>query len=776
LADKRRNAMGKEDLEVIDNLLNTSSSGRILSMGMDKYVKDCYNGDKPPCRCACPVDLDITGFISKIEKGSFDSAYKMYREKAIFPAITSILCDQPCNNKCVRKDIDDSIDLLKLEKAVVEYALSKSPIKYNIPKKSEKIAVIGAGLCGLSCTLKLASRGYNVVVFEKSDKVGGRLWELLSPDIFLPEIENQMQHIDYELKLNTEISDIKELKKEFNAVLIATGKNGNDFGYLDGLNKDSLGSKEDGIFVAGSILGTTPMESIENGVRAAQSIENYLKISRMHEMQGIDVNRSSRLIVNTKDIEPVPGVKSEKYTKEEAKQEAGRCIKCDCTECMKACEMMKWFKKLPRKIVSDVRVTLNYVDKLAPRVATRLISSCSDCGCCAAVCTENIDMGEFLIETRRIMHREDSLPPVFHDFWIRDMKFADSEKAYVARNAPGYGKSKYVFFPGCQLGASDPDYVIKTYEYLLEKCPETGIIVSCCGIPAEWAGDEPLVKEKTEKLRNQFEEMGKPAAIMACPTCERMFRKYLPDIEMISLYDYIDKNGLPSGHAVGDKVVSVFDPCASKYDKSMQQSVRNLVEKTGLKNEELPWAGDTAQCCGNGGHIYSANPDLVNTIAEKRVSMSDNPYITYCTNCRDIFASRGKECRHILDILFGLNGENRKAPSLTQRRINREVLKNNLLKNIWKEPVAGMMPEKTKLIISDELTEKLNKLLILEDNIRATVEHSESTGNKAYDPQKDYYIGHLKQGYMTYWVMYKKEGEAYRIINAYCHRMTIEGE
>ncbi|TEB08565.1 NAD-dependent dihydropyrimidine dehydrogenase subunit PreT [Pelotomaculum schinkii] len=767
--------MGNSDAKLLEGLLNAPASGRILSKDMDKYVKDCCNGEKPPCRCVCPLDLDVVMLNTKLQKGNFNSAYTMYRDKVLFPGIVSKICDQPCLNVCVRKDIDDAIDMLKLEKAIVDYTRSTAPVKYRVLKKNKKVAILGAGLCGLSCTVKLASHGYDVTIFEKKDKIGGRLWDLLSPDIFIPEIENQMQFFEYTLKLDTEIENIGELQNHFDAVLIATGKDGASFGLLEGLNRDSLGSAIKGIFLAGFLLGTTPMQSIEQGIRAAQSIESYLQTNRMHVMLGIDLDKTSRLRMDIGKIEPSKGVKAERYSKEEAVYEAKRCLKCDCRDCINACDMIKRYNKMPKRIAGDVRMTLNPVESLQPRVATRMLSSCNNCGLCGTVCPENIDMGDFLLEARRIMHREGSLPPAFHDFWIRDMKFAASEKAYVAKNAPGYQKSEYIFFPGCQLGASEPAYVERPYAYLLKKFPQSGIILSCCGAPAEWAGDEPLTKEITAGIRKQWEDMGKPVAILACPTCEKMFTKYLPQIKKISLYDFIKEHGLPLNHIVSNAAVSIFDPCSSRYDESMQKSVRELVLKAGFAIDELPYREKTAQCCGYGGHIYTANPALAKDIARKRIELGQNPYITYCTNCRDIFADMGKPCRHVLDVLFDINGELRKPPSLTDRRNNRVALKASLLKNIWQEE-SYEERQKPAILISPELMEKLNKQLIVEDDIRETIEYCESSGNKIFNPAKGYYIGHQRQGVMTYWVIYQVEEGAYRIINAYCHRLTIEGE
>ena len=385
---------------------------------------------------------------------------------------------------------------------------------------------------------------------------------------------------------------------------------------------------------------------------------------------------------------------------DEAVREAARCLKCDCAECMNACDMMQSFDKLPRRIVSDVRVTLNSVDQLTQRVATRLLSSCSMCGLCDAVCTEHIDMGRFLLEARRIMHREGALPPVFHDFWIRDLRFTEGEQAYLARNAPGHDTSDYLFFPGCQLGASDPAYVEHAYRYLLEKRPQTGIILGCCGVPAEWAGDEPLAGSTTDRLRSQWQAMGEPTVVLACPTCRRMFDRHLPEIETTYLYGVIEQGGLPAGHTAGAGVVSVFDPCSSRHDEALQQSVRALVQAAGYRNEELPFAGETAQCCGNGGHIAAANPDLMKSIAAKRVGMSPNPYVAYCTNCRDIFAEHGKACRHVLDVVFGLNDEWRAPPSLTERRNNRTHLKAALLETIWAEAVPDVEQSETRILLS----------------------------------------------------------------------------
>ena len=170
-------------------------------------LSDCYNGDRPPCRCACPADLDVISLVAKLQKGNFNGAYTMYRDKVLFPAIVCRLCEQPCLDACVRKDIDASITLRKLERAAVEHAESTAPARYRIPRKDERVAVVGAGLCGLSATFKLASHGYAVTLFERSDRVGGRLWGLLPPAEFVAETREPAAAPRLRAPARTEVAD-----------------------------------------------------------------------------------------------------------------------------------------------------------------------------------------------------------------------------------------------------------------------------------------------------------------------------------------------------------------------------------------------------------------------------------------------------------------------------------------------------------------------------------------------------------------------------------------
>jgi hypothetical protein len=244
----------------------------------EKYAASCLNGSKAGCACACPFNLEVGLFVDKMRIHSYSGAYRLYQENVVFPEIVSRLCPAPCRAHCVFGE--DAIRLPLLEKTCVANVREKKPSFYNMPPKGSRIAVVGAGLSGLACALKLCMKNYPVTVFEKSGRIGGNLWGLLDSDIFLTEFETQFEDFSYDLSLNTEITDLDALK-DFDAVYIATGCGGNDFGLAEGMNRQSHGSARPGIFLGGRLLGGGDMDAIEHGKIASFSIEKYLQIGKM---------------------------------------------------------------------------------------------------------------------------------------------------------------------------------------------------------------------------------------------------------------------------------------------------------------------------------------------------------------------------------------------------------------------------------------------------------------------------------------------------------------
>jgi hypothetical protein len=78
------------------------------------------------------------------------------------------------------------------------------------------------------------------------------------------------------------------------------------------------------------------------------------------------------------------------------------------------------------------------------------------------------------------------------------------------------------------------------------------------------------------------------------------------------------------------------------------------------------------------------------------------------------------------------------------------------------------------LNISPQLRQKLNSDLILETDIEAVIEHCERSGRKILDPESGHFSGHLQIGNLTYWAEYLPGDKGFDLVNAYCHRMSID--
>lgn len=738
---------------------------------LNELVKDCLQFERAFCTAECPFNLDMRDFIGKLQQGRFNAAYKTYQQSVGFPGIVAALCPEPCKTVCPMKNAGGAISIKMLEKASMDYARSKIPDQYNMPKKDKRIAIIGAGISGLACALRLTTKKYQVAIFEKSDRIGGHLKDHASINIFMDDINLQFIHETFTLHLNKEITDLENL--DFDAIYVATGKNGNKFG-LERNYEGAFASNKAGIFLGGSLMCADTMKAISQGLNVTNAIERFLKIGAMNqpeEESGSKLVYEAIRIITKEEIKPSNGIS---FSKEEAVNEAKRCLKCTCDACNHYSPLMSYFKKFPKKITEEVEISINpsSLDGCAT-ISTRLISTCNHCGLCKEVCPVKIDTGEFLLKSHRTMRELGKMPWAFHEFYLRDMEFSNNE-AGLTRIPAGFDKSKYLFFPGCQLGASDNRLVYESYRFLLKHFPDTALMLHCCGAPAEWAGNDPIHQDVLNKINSTWIELGKPVVIFACPTCKQMFQKYMHEIKGEFIYKIIEeKNNIP-GNKYAGQTVSVFDPCASRYDIELHNTIRNLSIKAGFNLEALPMERNMAQCCSYGGQVGIAHPPYTESMIQNNISQNDFPYITYCSNCRDIFAKSGKKVFHLLDFIFNLETGDRLQPSVSERQNNRLELKYKMLKEFWNEDTI-IEKSINKLQISPEIREKLNKRMILESDILNVIENCEQNDRKIYNPDKETFTSYMQIGNTTYWVEYSVLKEnLFEIVNSYCHRMKIE--
>ncbi len=187
----------------------------------------------PPCRAACPADVNVQGYIALLQQGKFKESVELIRKSMPFPAICGRVCFSPCQDACSRKNIDQPVGIRYLKRLAADIEREQGRIKPEpIPKThSEKVAIIGTGPAGMSAAYELAKLGYPVTVFERMPEPGGMMRYGI-PDYRLQKyvVANEIAYIEdlgVEIKNGVEFGkdmDIDTLRNEgYKAIFIAIG-------------------------------------------------------------------------------------------------------------------------------------------------------------------------------------------------------------------------------------------------------------------------------------------------------------------------------------------------------------------------------------------------------------------------------------------------------------------------------------------------------------------------------------------------------------------------
>jgi glutamate synthase (NADPH) small chain len=757
----------------------------------------CIQECAPWCSAKCPVHVDVRGMTAALAERDFATASKLFRKAVPFAGIISSVCDHPCQAACKRREAGMAISIRSLEKAALAYAPESQAKVLKPPARNKRVAVVGSGLSGLTVAFDLSKKGYQIVVFEAGDKLGGSVWDFpesaLPPDVILHDFEI-LAKLPVEIRFRTTVGDdvsISQLQSDFDAVYIGSGFESrgaiglelNSEGPIS-VNPETYETGQSGVFAGGSLIRgggkRSPIGSISDGRRAAISIDRFLQKVSLTASREREGAYETRLFTSMEGIESRSEVgmadSGAGYSEEEAVEEAKRCLQCECMECVKVCEFLAGFKAYPRKYIRQIYNNLSIV--MGQRHGNKLINSCSICGLCKEVCPEDLHMGEVCKAARETMVQQGKMPPSAHEFALRDMKFSNSDNFALHRHQPGTHSSRYLFFPGCQLSASSPENVKKTYSYLMERLDGgVGLMLRCCGAPAEWAGRTEEFSAVMSEFATQWSEMGKPELIVACTTCLSVFKSHLPEIKIQSLWETMDRLGLPDSPRMEPFTVAVHDPCTSRHEKHVHESVRNILAKLGYDTRELPLSRSRTECCGFGGLMYFTNREMAEKVMERRISESPHQYLAYCAMCRDNFASKGKPTLHLLDLVFG-EGESDKAsrrgPDYSQRRENRARLKQSLLTKLWSEYAATLRGREPMMLnISEHVRQLMEQRMILVEDLERVIDWAERTGNKLVSRQTGHFLAHHAPTTVTYWVEYSPVDDGFVIHNAYSHRMQI---
>lgn len=180
----------------------------------------------------CPLHNLIPEWNDLVYRSHWEQAYHRLSLTNPFPEFTGRVCPAPCEDSCVCAINGESVAIKNTELNIIENAFENGFVKPFSPKvkSGKKVAIIGSGPAGLACANSLNELGHSVVVYERSDKIGGLLMYGI-PDMKLDKSIVQrrveiMQKSGIEFRVNEDINTKSKADKilaQYDAVVLATG-------------------------------------------------------------------------------------------------------------------------------------------------------------------------------------------------------------------------------------------------------------------------------------------------------------------------------------------------------------------------------------------------------------------------------------------------------------------------------------------------------------------------------------------------------------------------
>lgn len=203
-----------------------------MSVHVVNEAKRCLNCKNPFCRKGCPIATSIPEVIQKFLNGKIDEAGEILLNNNPLSMICSLICDheKQCEGNCVLNHKGQPVHISSIENYIASRAFDRlNPIK---PQSNHmKVAIVGSGPAGITISLILAQKGYDVTVFEAKEKIGGVLRygipSFRLPKDILDELKEKMQKLGIRIRPNIAVGKsitIEEMFRDgYQAVFLGTG-------------------------------------------------------------------------------------------------------------------------------------------------------------------------------------------------------------------------------------------------------------------------------------------------------------------------------------------------------------------------------------------------------------------------------------------------------------------------------------------------------------------------------------------------------------------------
>ncbi len=278
------------------------------------------------------------------------------------------------------------------------------------------------------------------------------------------------------------------------------------------------------------------------------------------------------------------------------------------------------------------------------------IYMCLSCGCCENWCPFNFSVSEIL---RPIKKRAIEKTIIYEEFadLFDDLRQKGTIYGEIEDEKNFSESGDVLYLRGCEFREEASEVIDKTMA-VLDKVGSDPFVLSdeeCCGIPAYNAGNIGLFKKLSETMSKKISETGAEKVVTSCPSCAYAYKELYPkfdqniDAEISHIVEFLEKKEVKLDIEAVQDQFTYHEPCKLVNGLGKKDSMRNLLERSGLKVKKPRRHGEETFCCGSGGTtVPRLNEELSSEIAQERIQelkkLSDD-IITSCPTCKQTFES-----------------------------------------------------------------------------------------------------------------------------------------
>ena len=226
-------------------------------------------------------------------------------------------------------------------------------------------------------------------------------------------------------------------------------------------------------------------------------------------------------------------------------------------------------------------------------------------------------------------------------------------------------KADTVYFVGCTSALKGqvqdiPPAIASILNLAGEDWTLLGEEECCCGSPSLMIGNWERARELAALNTELIKSKGAKRVVTGCPGCYRALKKYPellgepPEFEAFHMLELINQYLKDGRLSIADKFkerIVYHDPCELGRLSGIYEIPREVLRAITDEPVEFPESKSDSRCCGGGGLLLAADPELRLKIARHRVSQAEEVKA-------DILVSACPACK--MTLLDGIQSKNTK--------------------------------------------------------------------------------------------------------------------